>query len=52
MSKLFWDPLIVAERVATTEKYKFITIDDIAKEIRDGKKGVGGIGSNGKMETL
>ena len=48
----FLDPLIVAEKVATTEQYKYITIDDIAKELRDGKKGVGGIGSNGKMKTL
>lgn len=48
----FLDPLIVAEKVATTEKYKFITIDDIAKDLRDGKKGVGGIGANGKMDVL
>lgn len=48
----FLDPLIIAEKVATTEQYKYITIDDIAKELRDGKKGVGGIGSNGKMKIL
>ena len=48
----FLDPLVVAEKVATTEQYKYITIDDIAKELRDGKKGVGGIGSNGKMRTM
>ena len=48
----FLDPLIIAEKVATTEKYKFITIDDIAKELSDGKKGVGGIGSTGKMIML
>lgn len=47
----FLDPLIVAEKVATTEKYRYITIEDIAKELRDGKKGVGGIGSNGKMTS-
>ena len=45
----FLDPLIIAEKVATTEKYKFITVDEVTKEIRDGKKGIGGIGSNGKM---
>ncbi len=45
----FLDPLIVAEKIAFTEKYKYITIDDIAKELRDGKKGVNGIGANGKM---
>ena len=48
----FLDPLIIAEKVATTEQYKYITIDDIAKELRDGKKGVGGIGANGKMKVM
>lgn len=48
----FLDPLIIAEKVATTEKYKFINIDEITKEIRDGKKGVGGIGSNGRMTVM
>ena len=47
----FIDPLIVAERIATTEKYKYITIDDIANELRDGKKGISGIGSNGKLKV-
>lgn len=46
----FLDPLVVAEKVATTEKYKFITIDDIVFELRDGKEGVSGIGANGKMK--
>ena len=45
----FLDPLIVAEKVALTENYKYITIDDIARELRDGKNGVSGIGANGKM---
>lgn len=45
----FLDPLVVAEKIAFTENYKYITIDDIAKELRDGKKGVSGIGANGKM---
>jgi spore coat assembly protein len=48
----FLDPLIVAEKVATTDEYKYITIDDIAKELRDGKKGVGGIGANGKSKIV
>ena len=33
----FLDPLVVAEKIALTERYKYITIDDIAKELRDGK---------------
>ena len=48
----FLDPLVVAEKVAFTEKYKYITIDDIYFELRDGKKGVGGIGANGTMSVL
>ena len=48
----FLDPLIIAEKVATTERYKFITVDDVTREIRDGKKGIGGIGSNGRMTVM
>ena len=45
----FLDPLLVAQKIAFTEKYKFITIDDIAYELRDGKEGISGIGANGKL---
>ena len=38
----FLDPIIVAKKVATTEEYKYITIGEIAKELRDGTKGIGG----------
>lgn len=48
----FLDPLIVAGKIATTEKYKFVTIDDIAYELRDGKKGISGIGANGKSKKI
>ena len=48
----FIDPLIVAEKVAITEKYKYITIEDIERELRDGKKGINGIGANGKMYRI
>ena len=48
----FVDPIIVAETIAITEKYKYITIDDIVSELRDGKKGVNGIGANGKMKIV
>lgn len=44
----FLDPLIVAKKIAITENVKFITIEDIVKELRDGKKGVNGIGAKGK----
>lgn len=48
----FLDPLVVAEKIAITESYKYITIDDISMELRDGKKGVSGIGANGKMKKI
>lgn len=41
----FLDPLIIAQKVAITESYKYITINDIYKELRDGKRGVDGIGA-------
>ena len=44
----FLDPIIVAENIALTDYYRYITIDDISKELRDGKKGISGIGANGK----
>lgn len=40
------DPLIVAKKIATTDSFKFIKIEDIENELRDGKRGVGGIGAN------
>ena len=44
----FMDPLIVAEKIAITPKNKFITINDILADLRDGKKSIDGIGSMGK----
>lgn len=44
----FMDPLIVAEKIATTSKSKFITTNDILTDLRDGKKSIDGIGSMGK----
>lgn len=48
----FIDPLIVAERVATTDYHKYITIKDIEDELRDGERGVNGIGAMGKKKIL
>ena len=39
------DPLIVAKTIATTDEYEFINMDDIEHELRDGKKGIDGIGA-------
>lgn len=48
----FIDPLIVAERVATTDCNKHLTIKDIEDELRDGERGVNGIGAMGKKKFL
>lgn len=44
----FIDPLIVAEKVATTERNRYISISQIAQELKGGKDGIGGTGVNGK----
>ena len=44
----FMDPLIVAEKIATANKNKFITINDIVGDLREGKKSVDGSGVRGK----
>ena len=48
----FIDPLIVAERIATTENTKYLTIKDIEDELRDGKDGINGVGAMGKKQTV
>lgn len=46
----FLDPLVVAKSVAVADKNKYITIDDFVDELRDGKKGINGLGARGKKE--
>ena len=46
----FLDPIVIAEKVATTDPFKYITINDLEKDLRDGKRGVGGIGANRKAK--
>lgn len=48
----FVDPLIVAEKVATTDKNTIITIEQITKEIREGGASIGGTSAKGKMEKI
>ena len=44
------DPLIVAKEVAITSSDKYIRIEDIENELRDGRRGVGGTGARRKEE--
>lgn len=48
----FLDPLIVAKSIALADKSKYITIDDFENELRDGKKGINGIGARGKKSII
>lgn len=48
----FMDPIVVAERVAVTPSYRYVTIQEILPEIREGQKGVGGTRGRGKMMYL
>lgn len=48
----FLDPLILARKVATTDEHVYITIEDFEKELRDGKKGINGIGAKGKKSII
>ena len=48
----FVDPLIVAEKVATTEKNRIVTINQITKELREGGASIGGTSAEGKMEKI
>ena len=45
----FMDPLVVAEKIATTPQNIFISTKDLLPVLRDGKNGIDGIGSKGKM---
>ena len=44
----FKDPLIVAEKIAITPSNRYLTINEIKDELRDGENGVSGIGTIGK----
>lgn len=46
----FVDPLIVAQKIATTEDTKYISISEIEDELRDGRDGINGVGAKGKRK--
>ena len=48
----FMDPLIVAQKIATSEESKYVTIKDIEEDLRDGIKGVNGVGAMGKKKLV
>lgn len=48
----FLDPLVVAKNIAIADKNKYITIDDFVDELRDGKRGINGLGALGKKNVM
>lgn len=48
----FIDPIIIAQKIATTERNKFISVYEISKIIKEGERGVGGVGSTGKKKII
>lgn len=48
----FVDPLIVAEKIALTEEYRFVSSTEISREIKEGPRGVSGIGARGKSKVI
>ena len=46
----FIDPLVVAEKIAITDNKKYLRINDIEDELRDGRRGIDGVGCMGKKE--
>lgn len=48
----FMDPLVVAKKIATTDSNKFLTINDIEDELRDGERGINRNRRNGQKENI
>lgn len=48
----FIDPLIVAEKIAITDRTQFVSGYEIARAIKEGEKGINGIGAMGKRTKV
>ena len=48
----FMDPLIIAQKVALTSEYQYITMKQIRENLRNGERGISGIGAYGKLHAL
>ena len=48
----FIDPLIVAQKIALTGENKFVSATEISEEIKEGAKGISGIGARGKSKII
>jgi spore coat assembly protein len=48
----FIDPIIVAEKIATTDEGIFVTGYEVAREIKEGTQGISGKGARGKKKKI
>ena len=48
----FIDPIIIAKKIATTEKDIYISAEEIHSLIKEGKRGISGIGVKGKKQHV
>ena len=48
----FADPIIVANKIATTNRTVFLTPQEISSLIKEGSRGISGIGAKGKKRYL
>ena len=48
----FIDPIVVAEKVATTDENRYVTLREILRDIKEGSKSVGGVSVRGKRRIL
>ena len=48
----FIDPLIVAQKIATSDEKKFVTSYEIEREIKEGERGISGLGARGKSKII
>ena len=48
----FVDPLVVAEKIATTDSNRYLTIQDIEEDLRDGERGINRNWSKRKKEDF
>lgn len=48
----FMDPIVVATRIVTTPENRYVTLNEVLPEVREGPKGVGGTRGKGKLKIL
>lgn len=48
----FIDPIIVAQKIATTDRRIYISAKEIASLIKEGERGISGIGVRGKKKNM